>query len=147
VCHSIAEFDGLAWTACAANKLASFSVLQVEGDAQLPSYGAEEDLGKSGEEEEHVSLEGAYRSILTGAGLSAEALESWLDSWMKFVSAEVVDLAKGGIASLIPGSKAAELIVQHRLGRAVAVIAGRAGQLPLLQIALLHLMLAPDYVS
>jgi len=100
------------------------SLLQVEGSPQQ-SRGAEEDLSKSDAEAEQVSLEEAYRSILEGMGLSAEALQTWMEPWMKYVTADIIDLAKGGIACLIPGSKAAELIVESRLGKAVVMIAGR----------------------
>lgn len=100
---------------------------QAEEVAQA-SRSAEEDLSKSDAEHEQISLEEAYRSILAGTGLSAHALQTWLESWMRHVSAEVVDIAKGGIACLIPGSKAAELIVESRLGRAVIMIAGNARQ-------------------
>ncbi|KAL0036516.1 hypothetical protein WJX77_010974 [Trebouxia sp. C0004] len=93
-----------------------------EGSPQQ-SRGAEEDLSKSDAETEQVSLEVAYRSILEGTGLSAEALQTWMEPWMKHVTADIVALAKGGIACLIPGSKAAELIVESRLGRAVVMIA------------------------
>ena len=99
-------------------------LLQAEGSPQQ-SRDAEEDLSKSDAETEQVSLEQAYRSILEGTGLSAEALQTWMEPWMKHVMADIIDLAKGGIACLIPGSKAAELIVESRLGRAVVMIAGR----------------------
>lgn len=98
--------------------------MQVEGSPQQP-LGAEEDLSKSDAGTEQASLEEAYRSILKGTGLSAEALQTWMEPWMKYVTADIIDLAKGGIACLIPGSKAAELIVESRLGRAVVMIAGR----------------------
>ena len=83
-------------------------------------------MSKSDPEHEQISLEDAYRSILAGTGLSEDALQIWLESWMRHVTAEVVDIAKGGIACLIPGSKAAEIIVESRLSRAVIMIAGKA---------------------
>ena len=95
--------------------------MQVEGSPQQP-LGAEEDLSKSDAGTEQASLEEAYRSILKG---TPEALQTWMEPWMKYVTADIIDLAKGGIACLIPGSKAAELIVESRLGRAVVMIAGR----------------------
>ena len=98
--------------------------MQAEGSTRQ-SRDAEEDLSKSDAETEQVSLEEAYRSILERTGLSAEALQTWMESWMNRVTADIVDLAKGGIVCLIPGSKAAELIVKSRLGRAVVMIAGR----------------------
>jgi hypothetical protein len=98
--------------------------LQAEGSPHQ-SRDAEEDLSKSDAETEQVSLEEAYRSILEGTGLSAEALHKWMEPWMKHVAADIIDLAKGRIACLIPGSKAAELIVESRLGRPVVMIAGR----------------------
>ncbi|KAL0037316.1 hypothetical protein WJX79_001658 [Trebouxia sp. C0005] len=93
-----------------------------EGTPQQ-SRGAEEDLSKSDAEPEQVSLEEAYRSILEGTGLSAEALQTWLEPWMQHVTVDIIEEAKRGIACLIPGSKAAELIVESRLGRAVVMIA------------------------
>lgn len=99
-------------------------MLQAEGTPQQ-SRGAEEDLSKSDAEPEQVSLEEAYRSILEGTGLSAEALQTWLEPWMQHVTVDIIEEAKRGIACLIPGSKAAELIVESRLGRAVVMIAGR----------------------
>lgn len=98
--------------------------MQAEGSTRQ-SRDAEEDLSKPDAETEQVSLEEAYRSILKRTGLSAEALQTWMESWMNHVTADIVDLAKRGIACLIPGSKAAELIVESRLGRAVVMIAGR----------------------
>lgn len=102
--------------------------VQAEHSAQ-PSHSAGEDLSNSDDEADLVSLEEAYRSILAGTGLSAAALASWLEPWMQYVTSEVGEMAKGGIASTIPGSKAADLLVQSRLGRAVAFIAGRASAL------------------
>ena len=61
---------------------------------------------------------------MVGVGLSGDALEAWLEEWMKLVSADMSEVAQGGIGSTIPGSRAAELLVERRLGRAVAAIAG-----------------------
>ena len=52
------------------------------------------------------------------------ALATWLERWMKDVDAEIADLGKRGIASCIPGSRAAEILVQSRLSKAVVLIAG-----------------------
>lgn len=62
---------------------------------------------------------------MVGVGLSGDALETWLEEWMKLVSADMSEVAQGGIGSTIPGSRAAELLVERRLGKAVAAIAGK----------------------
>ena len=89
-----------------------------------PSHGAEEDVTHEGEEAP-VSLTDAYRGIMAGVGLSGDALEAWLEEWMKLISADVGEMGQGGIGSTIPGSRAAELLVERRLGTAVAAIAGK----------------------
>ena len=62
---------------------------------------------------------------MAGVGLSGAPLEAWLEQWMKLISADVSEMAQGGIGSTIPGSRAAELLAEQRLGRAVAAIAGK----------------------
>lgn len=62
---------------------------------------------------------------MVGVGLSGDALEAWLEEWMKLISADMSEVAQGGMGSTIPGSRAAELLVERRLGRAVAAIAGK----------------------
>lgn len=62
---------------------------------------------------------------MAGLGLSGNALEAWLEEWMKLISADVSEMAQGGIGRTIPGSRAAELLVECRLARAVAAIAGK----------------------
>lgn len=62
---------------------------------------------------------------MAGVGLSGNALEGWLEEWMKLISADVCEMAQGGIGSTIPGSRAAELLVERRLATAVAAIAGK----------------------
>ena len=89
-----------------------------------PSHGGEEELTPEGGEAP-VSLEDAYRGIMAGVGLSGSALEAWLEEWMKLISADMTEMAQGGIASTIPGSRAAELLVEMRLGRTVAAIGGK----------------------
>ena len=93
-----------------------------------PSQWAEEDLTPAGDEAS-ISLIDAYRGVMAGVGLSGDALEGWLEEWMKLISADVSEMAQGGIGSTIPGSRAAELLVESRLGTAVAAIAGKCGLL------------------
>lgn len=62
---------------------------------------------------------------MAGVGLAGGDLEAWLEEWMKLVSADVAEMAQAGIAGTIPGSRAAELLVESRLGRAVAAVAGK----------------------
>lgn len=93
--------------------------------APSPSQGEEEDLIKDGNEAAPVSLADTYRGIMAGVGLAGSALEAWLEHWMKLLTAEVAEMAQGGIANTIPGSRAAELLVESRLSRAVAAIAGK----------------------
>ena len=62
---------------------------------------------------------------MAGLGLSGNALEAWLEEWMKLISADVSEMAQGGIGRTIPGSRAAELLVECRLARAVTAIAGK----------------------
>ena len=76
---------------------------------------------------------------MAGVGLSGDALEAWLEEWMKLISADVSEMAQGGIGSTIPASRAAELLVERRLGTAVAAIAGKCMLLHMIWLAtLLH---------
>ena len=61
---------------------------------------------------------------MAGVGLAGVDLDAFLEEWMKLVSADVAEMAQSGIAGTIPGSRAAELLVESRLGRAVVAIAG-----------------------
>ena len=98
-------------------------VIMCQADGPGPLH--EEALNTLDHEADQVNLANVFRTIMAGAGLSGESLEAWLREWMQLVAADVSEIALGGIASTIPGSDAAKLLVESRLGKAIALIAGK----------------------
>ena len=97
-----------------------------QAGGQAPLH--EEALDTLEDEAGQVSLASVFRNIMAGAGLSGDSLEAWLEEWMKLVAADTTEIAQGGIASTIPGSDAAKLLVESRLGKAIALIAGKCAR-------------------
>ena len=85
---------------------------------------AEEALDGSGDEASQNSLEDAYSMILAQAGLTEDALQTALKTWMHFLAGEVSDLTKASFTSLYPG-RHAQLALQQRLAKAVIMVAGK----------------------
>ena len=83
---------------------------------------------------------------MAGVGLAGVDLDAFLEVWMKLVSADVAEMAQSGIAGTIPGSRAAELLMESRLGRAVVAIAGECATCQAALDCLLGRMRAACYV-
>ena len=86
---------------------------------------AEQALSDSDDEAGHPSLRDAYSTIVEQAGLHGDALQTALDSWMDIMIAEVSVMANSLVRGRIPGSHAAQLVIQKKLATAVTMVAGK----------------------
>lgn len=108
--------------------MASASVLApVQEPAQEAGKEEEEEvLSEFDDEAGQLNLQDSYSTILQQAGLHGDALDKFLTAWMEFISSEVSQLSNrlGRQLARIPGSHAAQLIVEQQLATAVNMVAG-----------------------